>query len=68
MGCVAITGTEETVNVALALAIVVLPWLLGGGTLASGLNDLVAGALIVVLSIPPGKIRNTDESWNPLIV
>jgi len=44
------------------------PWLLGGGTLASRLNDLIAGALIIVLSIPSGEIRNTYGSWNPLIV
>lgn len=55
-------------NIALALGIIVLPWLVGGGTLASGLNDLVAGALIIALSIPPGKIRNTYGSWNPLVV
>src|SRR5262249_16038747 len=60
--------TARFINVALALAIIVLPWLLGGGTLASPLNDLIAGALIIVLSIPPGKIRNTYGSWNPLIV
>ena len=46
----------------------VLPWLLGSATLASGLNDLIAGALIILLSIPPGTIRNTYRSWNPLIV
>jgi uncharacterized membrane protein len=56
------------INVALALAIVVLPWLLGDTTLASGINDLIVGALIVILSIPPGTIRNTYGSWNPLIV
>lgn len=56
------------INVALALAIIVLPWLLGGATLASSVNDLVVGLLIIVLSIPPGKIRNTYESWNPLIM
>ena len=55
-------------NIALALGIIVLPWLLGGATLASGINDLVVGALIIVLSIPPGKIRDTYDGWNPLIV
>ncbi len=55
------------INVALAVAIIVLPWLLGG-TLASGINDLVTGLLLIMLSIPPGKIRNTYGGWNPLIV
>jgi len=56
------------INIALAIGIIVLPWLLGGGTLAAGINDLIIGLLIIVLSIPPGKIRNTYESWNPFIV
>lgn len=55
------------INVALALLIIVLPWLLGG-TLASGINDLVTGLLLILLSILPGKIRNTYGGWNPLIV
>jgi len=63
-----VARTARLINVALALAIIVLPWLLGGATLTSGFNDLIAGALIIVLSIPPGKIRNTYGSWNPLIV
>ena len=55
-------------NIALALGIIVLPWLLGGATLASGINDLIIGVLIIVLSIPPGKIKDTYDGWNPLIV
>jgi hypothetical protein len=63
-----VARTARFINIALALAIIVLTWLLGGATLASGLNDLIASALIIVLSIPPGRIRNTYGSWNPLIV
>ena len=55
------------INIVLALGVIVLPLLLGGGTLASGLNDLIVGVLIIGLSIPPGKIKNTYGSWNPLI-
>ncbi len=56
------------INIALALAIIVLPWLLGGGTLLAGLNALVVGLLIIALSVPPGKVRNTYGGWNALIV
>jgi hypothetical protein len=63
-----VTRAARFINIALALAIIVLPWLLGGATLVSGLNDLIMGALIIVLSIAPGKIKNTYESWNPFIV
>ena len=55
-------------NIPLALGIAVLPWLVGGTTLASSINGLIAGALIVGLSIPPGNIKDTYDGWNPLIV
>jgi uncharacterized membrane protein len=63
-----VTRAARMINIALALGITVLPWLLGGGTLAAGLNDLIVGALVIVLSIPPGKIKNTYHGWNPLIL
>ncbi|MEP7347115.1 MAG: vitamin K epoxide reductase family protein, partial [Gemmatimonadaceae bacterium] len=56
------------INIVLALFVIVLPWLIGGGTLASGLNDLIVGILIIGLSIPPGQIKNTYGNWNPLVV
>ena len=56
------------INIVLALGIIVLPWLLGGGTLFSNINDLVIGVLIIALSFAPGKIKNTYGSWNPLVV
>ena len=55
-------------NIVLALGIIGLPWLFGGGTLLSGINDLIVGALIIVLSFSPGKIKNTYGSWNPLVM
>ena len=55
-------------NIVLAIGIMTLPWLLGGGTTAASLNDLITGGLLIVLSIPPGKIKNTYDNWNPLIV
>ncbi|MGH2403063.1 MAG: vitamin K epoxide reductase family protein, partial [bacterium] len=55
-------------NIPLALAIIAAPWLLGGASLAAGLNDLVAGALIIGLSLPRGRISNRYGGWNPYIV
>lgn len=63
-----VTRAARFINIVLALGIIVLPWLLGGGTLAASLNDLIIGVFVIVLSIPPGKIKNTYDSWNPLIV
>ncbi|MGI0042896.1 MAG: vitamin K epoxide reductase family protein [Nitrososphaeraceae archaeon] len=55
-------------NIAAAIVLIVLPWLLGSEMVMSSLNNLVVGALVVVLSIPPGKIKNTYGSWNRLIM
>ncbi len=56
------------INIALALAIIILPWVFGEATFASGINDLIIGVLIIALSISPGKIKNTYGDWNALIV
>ena len=63
-----VTRAARFINIAMALAIIVLPWVFGGATLASGANDLIIGLLIIALSIPPGKIKNTYGGWNALIV
>ncbi|MGH2374533.1 MAG: SPW repeat domain-containing protein [bacterium] len=55
-------------NVPLALAIIAAPWLLGDASLAARLNDLIAGALIIGLSLPRGRISNRYGGWNPYIV
>jgi len=36
--------------------------------MTAGLNDLIIDVLVIVLSIPPGKIKNTYDNWNALIV
>ncbi len=63
-----VTRAARFINIALALGIIVLPWLLGGVTVPSGINDLIIGVLIIALSIPPGKIMNAYGEWNSLIV
>jgi uncharacterized membrane protein len=63
-----VTRAARFINIALALAIIVLAWLLGGATFASSINNLIIGLLILALSIAPGKIKNTYEGWNALIV
>ncbi len=56
------------VNIVLAIGLMVLPWLLGGGSVVYGLNNVLVGALIIVLSVPTGKIKNAYGSWNRLII
>ncbi len=63
-----VTRAARFVNIALAFAIMALPWVFSGATLASGINNLIISLLIIALSIPPGKIKNTYDGWNALIV
>jgi hypothetical protein len=59
------------VNILAAIAIMVLPWLIDGGVgmmTLSRLNNLIVGALVIVLSIPLGKIKNAYGNWNRPIV
>jgi len=63
-----VTRAARFINIALALGIIVLPWVFAGATFASGINDLIIGVLIIALSIPLGKIKNTYDGWNPLVV
>jgi uncharacterized membrane protein len=63
-----VTRAARFINIALALAIIVLPMVFGGALFASGINNLIIGLLIIALSISPGKIKNTYGGWNALIV
>jgi uncharacterized membrane protein len=63
-----VTRAARFINIALALAIIVLPRVFGGAVFASGINNLIIGLLIIALSISPGKIKNTYDDWNALIV
>lgn len=63
-----VTRAVRFINIALAIGIIVLPWIFGGATFASGINSLIIGVLIIALSISPGKIKNTYGGWNALIV
>ena len=63
-----VTRAARFINIALAFAIMVLPWVFSGATLTSGINNLIIGLLIIALSISPGKIKNTYDGWNALIV
>lgn len=63
-----VTRALRFVNILLAVLIIAAPWVLGGAPPAAGVNDVVAGVAIIVLSIPLGSIRNRYGAWTPLIV
>ena len=44
------------VNVLFGAWVIVAPWLLGGATASATWNDMIAGALVILLSFPRGKI------------
>jgi uncharacterized membrane protein len=44
------------VNMLFGAWVIVAPWLLGGATVSARWNDLIAGAFVILLSFPRGKI------------
>ncbi len=55
-------------NVALGLAISLLPWFLGGGTLLSQINGLACGLATAALSLPRGLITERYGYWDKYVV
>jgi uncharacterized membrane protein len=55
------------VNVLFGVWVIASPWLLGGATTGSKWNDVVVGALVVLLSFPRGKIGERYGSFERFI-
>jgi len=55
------------INILIGAALIALPWLLGGSTTSSKWTDLIAGATLILLSLPRGKIREDYGTWNRYI-
>jgi hypothetical protein len=55
------------VNVLFGVWVIASPWLLGGATTGSKWNDVVVGALVVLLSFPRGKIGERYGSFDRFI-
>jgi uncharacterized membrane protein len=54
-------------NVVFGAWIVAAPWLLEGGTTASRWNDVAAGALLILLSLRRGPVRERYGKWQSAI-
>lgn len=52
------------VNVLFGAWFIAAPFLLGGATTASTLNDVVAGVLLILLSLPRGPVGERYGGWN----
>ena len=55
------------VNVLFGAWFIVAPWLLIGSTTGSTLNDVVVGAVLIVLSLPRGPVGERYGSWGRFI-
>jgi len=56
------------INMLLAIPLMAAPWMLDGGSLGADWAGVIAGVLLVLLSIPRGKIENHYGSWSRYLV
>lgn len=63
-----VTRVLRGINVLIGLAIAIAAWLFPDVSLPARLSDLVAGLLLVALSVPRGRIQDRYGSWDPFIV
>lgn len=69
----AVIATTEVVrslryiNVLLAAWVAIAAWFLDGGTVAARWNDVITGALLILLSLPRGIVRERYGSWDRLV-
>ncbi len=63
-----VTRAVRFLNVLIGLALFVATWFFPDVALAARLSDLVAGLLLVALSIPRGPVRDRYGGWDPLII
>jgi len=56
------------VNMLLAIPLMAAPWILDGGSLGADWAGVMAGVLLILSSIPRGKIENHYGSWSRYLV
>jgi len=56
------------INVVFGAWIVASPWLLSGTTPGATWNDVIAGVLLIALSLRRGKVRERYGKWDRLVV
>jgi len=55
------------VNAVFGAWLIAAPWLLGGATTGSRLSGAIAGVLVIVLSLPRGRVGERYGSWERFI-
>jgi len=55
-------------NVLLGAWIIAAPWLLRGAGTSARYSDMLAGAFVILLSLPRGPVRERYAGWDRFIV
>ena len=55
-------------NIPFGAWLVIAPWALSGFVTGARWNDVVVGILLVLLSLPRGRVRGEYGGWQPYIV
>ncbi len=59
--------TVRFINILFGTLVIVAPWLLSGSTGSATWNDMIVGALVIILSFPRGKISQRYGSFERFI-
>jgi Zn-dependent protease len=54
-------------NVLFGIALLIVPWILDGGSLLADVASVAAGLLLIVLALPRGSVRHSYGSWDRFI-
>jgi uncharacterized membrane protein len=63
-----VTRLLRVLNVLIGLAVLIAAWAFPDMSMVARLSDLVAGVLLIALSVPRGPIRNRYGGWDPFVV
>jgi hypothetical protein len=62
-----VTRAARFLNTAIGLWMLAAPWLLGGFTPAAFWNELIAGALLIAVTLPKGQIFESYAGWDKYV-
>jgi len=55
------------INILFGALVIAAPWVLGGATTASRWSDMIAGVLVILLSLPRGPVGERYGTWHRYI-
>jgi hypothetical protein len=63
-----VTRAARFINILFGGWLILAPWLLTGAGASARWNGVIAGVILIVLSLPRGTVRERYGSWNRYIV